>query len=202
MSDTELKPIENNASSGDEDLILNASEDEDLDLQLDIEDEPSPEPEKPKRRRRLKKNNNTKKLRKAKDTQAQGPVEVNQAPSPEPPLPQDDTQDVAGNELKPNDIYQDDEDIPDDAQDQYPLPQKDPDFQGEAALENQKQIENDFTTEEPDIEVQKEQEYQRRAREYIQKLEKKRTKRGSIETSILLVSLDLNQLEAPNFSKG
>jgi hypothetical protein len=26
------------------------------------------------------------------------------------------------NELKPNDIYQDDEDIPDDAQDQYPLP--------------------------------------------------------------------------------
>lgn len=185
MSDTELKPIENNASSGDEDLILNASEDEDLDLQLDIEDEPSPEPEKPKRRRRLKKNNNTKKLRKAKDTQAQDPVEVNQAPSPEPPLPQDDTQDVAGNELKPNDIYQDDEDIPDDAQDQYPLPQKDPDFQGDQALENQQ---NEFETEEQDANFQKEQEYQRRAREYMNKLERKRTKRGSIETSILLVS--------------
>jgi hypothetical protein len=33
MSDTELQPIENNASSGDEDLILDGgSEDEDLDL--------------------------------------------------------------------------------------------------------------------------------------------------------------------------
>lgn len=99
----------------------------------------------------------------------------------------DDDQDLR---LDNEDDDDDDEGIPDDAEDPEDLRNDDPDFEEDDILGDQDRVNNQNVAEMNDelVErIEQEAEMNRRAREYMEKIEGRRPKRGDISMNILIV---------------
>lgn len=95
----------------------------------------------------------------------------------------------------------DEENLPDDAEDPEEIRDQDPDFDDDDLLEDGEMVNNREVNEMNDQiveQIEQEAEMNRRAREYMEKIEGKRTKRGDISTNILIVNID----SIYNFNKG
>lgn len=102
-------------------------------------------------------------------------------------------QEKKSSRVQEQNAYQEEEDeLPDDANDINP--EKDPDFEHDeedapkVQKKRREEESEDSNDEELEIGYKKQKEYERKANEYIQKLDKKR-KAGTIDSAILLVSV-------------
>lgn len=167
-------------------MVLNLSGEENK----EEEKERSPSPKPKRKKRRLKK------LKRGKAVEETPKEEiVEQIPQPENPKPiEDDTElDIDLNAIPNEDgVFQadedEDDDIKDDAHDPKNLADQDPDFD-ENEVNNEEIVEpmNDEMVER----IEQEAEMNRKAREYMEKLEGRKPRRGNISTSALVVKFQL-----------
>lgn len=94
-----------------------------------------------------------------------------------------------------NFLVEEEDPLPDDAEDPEDIRKKDPDFDEDDILDDQENVNNqavDVINDQIVERIEQEAEMNRRAREYMEKIEGKRPKRGDISTNILVVKIKEN----------
>lgn len=166
-------------------MLADSDEDQDLDLVLDEVDEQEEVPKIKKRKKKVVKEKDVVQADEVVDQQA---GDENENKNEEKPRKSRLKKVRKTEKEKEEDMVKkilDDDDIPDDAEDIHK--ERDPDFQ-----ENKEVVEPGDDDKNLAEEIEKEVEMNRRAREYIEKLERKRPKRGNISTTALVVRSPIN----------